>query len=265
MTNSELNSDVLIDIQNVGVTFESKDSEIDAVMDISLDIRNKEFVCILGPSGCGKSTLLKVIAGYLNPTVGKALMNGEEILKPSQNRGVVFQSPTLYPWLSVEDNVKFGPKVCGKSEAECNAIAEKFIREVDLEGFEKNATFELSGGMKQRVAIARALANSPDVILMDEPFGALDALTRSNMQALVRNLWKRDEQTIFMITHDIDEALALGTKIVVMSKRPGRIIKQFNVDFTDQIYKSDSDHIHYSEEYFALKDEILEIINSQNN
>jgi len=265
MTSSDLVDNILIDIQNVGVNFDSKDSTIVAFNDISIDIKKNEFVCLLGPSGCGKSTLLKVIAGYIKPTSGKVLMNNEEILKPSKNRGVVFQSPTLYPWLSVEDNVKFGPKVCGLSDEECTNIANKFIEEVDLVGFEKNATYELSGGMKQRVAIARALANYPDVILMDEPFGALDALTRVNMQSLVRNLWKKDNQTIFMITHDVDEALSLGTKIIVMSKRPGKILKQFNTNFTNEIYESKSKNLHYSDEYFKIKDEVLDLINSQFN
>jgi taurine transport system ATP-binding protein len=263
MKSKDIENEVLIDIQNVGVDFVSKDSTLIAFNDISIDIKKHEFVCLLGPSGCGKSTLLKVIAGYIKPTSGSVLMNNEEILKPSKNRGVVFQSPTLYPWLNVEDNVKFGPKVCGKTAEECDLISKKFIEEVDLVGFEKSATYELSGGMKQRVAIARALANYPDVILMDEPFGALDALTRANMQILVRDLWVKDEQTIFMITHDIDEALALGTKIIVMSKRPGKILKQFNTDFTNQIYKSSSNNLHYSEEYFKIKDEVLDLINSQ--
>nr|WP_201750558.1 ABC transporter ATP-binding protein [Senegalia massiliensis] len=255
--------EVLIDIQNLTVEYGKKKNTILAIEDINLEIRRGEFICILGPSGCGKSTLLKTIAGYLNPTSGRCLMQGQPINGPDWHRGVVFQSPTLYPWMSIKDNVEFGPRMRGLPEKEIVEIREHFLKQVKLEGFEDKPTFELSGGMKQRVALARVLANYPQVILMDEPLGALDAFTRANMQKLIRGIWKENNSTIFLITHDIDEALALGTRIEVMSKRPGKILREFNVEFTNTIYKEDSDHIMYSEKYFQTKKEILDIINSQ--
>ncbi|KKH69380.1 ABC transporter ATP-binding protein, partial [Methanosarcina mazei] len=166
------------------------------------------------PSGCGKSTLLKIIAGYLKPTVGLCLMHGEPITGPDWHRGVVFQSPTLYPWMNVRKNVEYGPRMRGLPPKDIKCIGSHFLEQVDLIDYSDKATFELSGGMKQRVSLARALANEPEVILMDEPFGALDALTRVNMQTLIRNIWQNNNSTIFMITHDIDEALSLGTRVI---------------------------------------------------
>ena len=259
----EEEKEVLIDIKNLELEYKSKGQSILALDNINLKIRRGEFLCVLGPSGCGKSTLLKTLAGYIKPTNGACYMQGEPIIGADWHRGVVFQSPTLYPWMSVKDNVEFGPKMRGLPSEEIKKRRKHFLEQVNLEGFGDKATFELSGGMKQRVAIARALANYPQVVLMDEPFGALDALTRLNMQTLIRDIWKENNTTIFLITHDIDEALSLGTRIVVMSKRPGKIIKEFNVDFTHRIYKEKSQHVMYSEEYFEVKDEILNLINSQ--
>src|SRR5690554_5253644 len=189
-------------------------------------------------------------------------MQGEPIDGPDWHRGVIFQSPTLYPWMSVKDNVEFGPKMRGLPPAEIKEIRRFFLEQVKLTGFGDKATFELSGGMKQRVALARVLANYPQVILMDEPLGALDALTKVNMQILIRDIWKENNSTIFLITHDIDEALKLATRIVVMSKRPGKIIKEFNVAFTHELFENPKYTIH-SDEYFEIKEEILQIINSQ--
>jgi len=253
---------MLIDINNLSLLYKSKEEDILAIDNINLQIQDGEFVVVLGPSGCGKSTLLKVVAGYLKPIDGKVTMLGEEITGPDWHRGVVFQSPTLYPWMTVEDNVAFGPKMRKVAPAEISKITKHFMEQVNLEGFEDNYTFELSGGMKQRVALARALANYPQMILMDEPFGALDAFTRLNMQKLVRDLWIKDQNTIFLITHDVDEALSLATRIIVMSKRPGKILKEFKVDFTNAFYKGDK-HVSYSQEYIALKDEIMDLITSQ--
>jgi len=190
-------------------------------------------------------------------------MQGEEITGPDWHRGVVFQSSTLYPWMSVKDNVEFGPKMRDLPKNEIKEIREYFLEQVNLTGFGDKATFELSGGMKQRVALARVLANYPRVILMDEPFGALDALTRNNMQKLVRGIWKENNSTIFFITHDVDEALSLATRIVVMSKRPGRILKEFEVDFTNTLFADISKKIEQEDKYFKIKDEILDLINSQ--
>ncbi len=255
--------EVLIDISNLKSVYGKGEDSIVALEDIDLVIRKGEFVVVLGPSGCGKSTLLKTIAGYIKPSIGKCLMQGEIIKGPDWHRGVVFQSSTLYPWMSVKDNVEFGPKMRDLPKKEIEEIREYFLEKVNLKGFGDKATFELSGGMKQRVALARVLANYPKVILMDEPFGALDALTRNNMQRLVRKIWKENNSTIFFITHDVDEALALATRIIVMSKRPGKIIKEFDVDFTHTLFDKDDKKIEQEDKYFKIKDEILDLINSQ--
>lgn len=262
MANEE-NQEVLIDIENLKLEYGKKKNSILALEDINLQIKRGEFLCILGPSGCGKSTLLKAVAGYVQPTSGTCLMQGELIKGPDWHRGVVFQSPTLYPWMSIKDNVEFGPKMRGLPVNEIEQIRDHFLEQVKLTGFGDKATFELSGGMKQRVALARVLANYPQVILMDEPFGALDALTRANMQTLIRDIWKQNNSTILFITHDIDEALSLGTRIIVMSKRPGKILKEFNVDFTNTVFDNKAKHLTYSEKYFDFKNEILDLINSQ--
>lgn len=254
---------VLIDIQKMDLAYKTKQDSVLALQDINLKIMQGEFVCLLGPSGCGKSTLLKAIAGYIMPTSGKNLMEGKPIEGPDWNRGVVFQSPTLYPWLNVKKNVAFGPKMRGLPASEIDEITNHFLNQVELLGFGDKPTFELSGGMKQRVALARVLANYPKMILMDEPLGALDALTRSKMQALIRDIWRENKSTVFFITHDVDEALSLGTRVLVMSKSPGRILKEFNVNFTERIFQSHSEHVIYSEEFFNLKKEILDIINGQ--
>ncbi len=256
--------EILINIKNLKLAYGTEGNSILALKDIDLEIRRGEFLCVLGPSGCGKSTLLKTIAGYINPTEGNCFMQGESIEGPDWHRGVVFQSSTLYPWMSVKDNVEFGPKMRSILTDEIKRIRKYFLEQVKLTGFGDKPTFELSGGMKQRVALARVLANYPQVILMDEPFGALDALTRNNMQTLIRNIWEENNTTIFFITHDVDEALALGTRIVVMSKRPGTILNEFNVDFTHKIFNNDSKKdVIYKEDYFNVKNEILDLINSQ--
>jgi len=255
--------DRLIDIKNLTVVYGKKSEQIIALEGINLEIKKGDFLCVLGPSGCGKSTLLNTIAGFIKPTGGSCLMQGKPIKGPDWHRGVVFQSPTLYPWMSVKANVEFGPRMRGLPADEIKRIRTYFLEEVKLTGFGDKYTFELSGGMKQRVALARVLANYPQVILMDEPFGALDALTRDNMQILIRDIWEENNSTIFFITHDVDEALSLGTRIVVMSKRPGKILKEFKVNFTHTIFNSHSKDAMYQEEYFKVKNEILNLINSQ--
>lgn len=255
--------DILINIKDVELVYGTKINPIQALNNINLEIKKGEFICLLGPSGCGKSTLLKIIAGFLPATRGTCTMKGEPITGPDWHRGVVFQSPTLYPWMSVKENVEFGPRMRGLPEGEIEEIRLHFLEQVNLKGMENKSTFELSGGMKQRVALARVLANYPEVILMDEPFGALDALTRSNMQGLIRDIWKKNDSTVFLITHDIEEALSLGTRVIVMSKRPGTILKEFNINFTNKIAEAKNDRIKYTDEYLNLKDEMLELINSQ--
>jgi taurine transport system ATP-binding protein len=255
--------DVLIDIKDVELVYGTKSTPILALDNINLEIKKGEFICVLGPSGCGKSTLLKIMAGFHHATSGSCMMNGEPITGPDWHRGVVFQAPTLYPWMTIKENVEFGPRMRGLSEDEIEEVRLHFLEQVNLKGFGNKSTFELSGGMKQRAALARVLSNYPEVILMDEPFGALDALTRDNMQGLIRNIWKTNNSTVFLITHDIEEALSLGTRVIVMSKRPGTILREFNLDFTNKILEGKNDRIKYTDEYLNLKDEILEIINSQ--
>ncbi|AQP52805.1 hypothetical protein CBF34_07415 [Vagococcus penaei] len=226
-----VNNNYLIQLENISQSFSTTNDTIQVLENISLTINQGDFVCVVGPSGCGKSTLLKMIAGYLKPTEGQVLMSGQTITGPSAQRGVVFQNPTLYPWLTVTENICYGPKVLKKDKHLTQKKCVEFLTNMSLEKFANAYPFELSGGMKQRVAIARALMNQPDVLLMDEPFSALDAITRSTMQQLIKKLWLDTHQTIFLITHDIEEALLLGTKIVVLSKNPGKIILEKIFDY----------------------------------
>jgi ABC-type nitrate/sulfonate/bicarbonate transport system ATPase subunit len=205
-------------------------AEVLAVDDLSLEVADREFVSIVGPSGCGKSTLLRVVAGLVEPSSGEVLLNGRRIDGPGADRGMVFQSYTLFPWLTVQGNVEFGSRLKAMAAAERARVAREYIEMVGLVGFEQHYPKELSGGMMQRVAIARALANDPDVLLMDEPFGALDAQTRIIMQELLVGLWQRTPKTIIFITHDIDEAIFLSQRVYIMTARPGRIKQTLDVD-----------------------------------
>ena len=200
-----------------------------AIEDASIDIQDNDFVCIVGPSGCGKSTLLRMLAGLDFPTSGNIIVNDRKVTGPGPDRGMVFQTYTLFPWMSVEDNIKFGLKLKKMPKDKQQEIANRYLKIIGLEKFAKSYPKELSGGMKQRVAIARALANQPEVLLMDEPFGALDPHTKSMMQLLMREIWEKEHPTVVFITHDIDEAVFLANKIYVMSARPGKIMKEVNV------------------------------------
>ncbi|MBS6601016.1 MAG: ABC transporter ATP-binding protein [Clostridium sp.] len=200
-----------------------------AIEDASIDIQDNDFVCIVGPSGCGKSTLLRMLAGLDFPTSGNIIVNDRKVTGPGPDRGMVFQTYTLFPWMSVEDNIKFGLKLKNMPKDKQEEIAKRYLKIIGLEKFAKSYPKELSGGMKQRVAIARALANQPEVLLMDEPFGALDPHTKSMMQLLMREIWEKEHPTVVFITHDIDEAVFLANKIYVMSARPGKIMKEVNV------------------------------------
>lgn len=200
-----------------------------AVSDMNLKIADQEFVCLLGPSGCGKSTALNVVAGFLEPTGGMMLVDGKSVKSPSPERGVVFQDANIFPWLTVEKNIQFGPRLKRNSENLKERTAD-LIERVGLSGFEQHLPLELSGGMRQRVGLARTLINDPSVLLMDEPFGALDAQTRILMQELLLELWERDRKTVIFVTHDIDEALLLGDRVVVMSASPGRVKEVLEVD-----------------------------------
>ena len=194
-----------------------------ALNGVSLDIMENEFICVVGPSGCGKSTLLNIIAGLLEPTSGKVYCDGKEVVGTGTERGVVFQQYALFPWMTVKKNVMFGLNLKGIKGQEAEQIAMKYIKMVQLEDFLNHYPKELSGGMKQRVAIARAYAVNPSVLLMDEPFGALDAQTRTQLQSELLETWEKERKTCFFITHDVDEAIILAQKVIIMSARPGRI------------------------------------------
>ena len=205
---------------------------VQALLPIDLAIGAGEFVAIVGPSGCGKSTLLNIVAGFETPTTGRALVDGATITAPGPDRGVVFQQGALFTWMSVLDNVAFGPRALGRSVTEARAIAERHIDLVGLRGFERHFPYQLSGGMQQRVGIARALANEPAILLMDEPFAALDQQTRELLQEEIRAIWRQTGKTILWITHSIEEALFIATHVVVMTARPGRIKAAFVSTFS---------------------------------
>jgi ABC-type nitrate/sulfonate/bicarbonate transport system ATPase subunit len=194
-----------------------------ALQATDLAVQENDFITILGPSGCGKSTLLRMVAGLDTPTTGTIELDGRAVLGPGADRGMVFQSYTLFPWLTVQQNVCFGLREKGMPQAQQDEIAQRFIAQVGLKGFENHFPKQLSGGMQQRTALARALANNPRILLMDEPFGALDHQTRELMQELLLGIWEQERKTVLFVTHDIDEAIFMANRVVVMSARPGRI------------------------------------------
>lgn len=219
-----------VEINELGVTFGKGDDALTAVETTTLSIAPGEFTCILGPSGCGKSTLLNCVAGYVKPTTGRVTVDGKVVERPGQDRGMVFQQYSLLPWKTVHDNVAFGPRMTGKSRVEASATANTFLNLVGLSAFANRYPGELSGGMQQRVGIARALANYPSVLLMDEPFGALDAQTRLMMQENLLTIWHDVPTTVLFVTHDVDEAIFLADRVLVMSAAPGKIIADIHVD-----------------------------------
>lgn len=261
MKNNQEQKTRLMTIRDLSLRYEGTDHsrETLALSGVNLDIMEGDFVCVLGPSGCGKSTLLNIMAGLLQATEGTIEMLGEPVTGVDWKRAVVFQTPTLYPWLDVYKNVAFGPDVRGIDKKEAEDRAKTYLNLVGLADFAHARPYELSGGMRQRVALARALVNDPKMLLMDEPFGALDAFTRNTMQDLIRKIWKETKKTVFLITHDVDEALTLGTRIIAMSPRPGRIIKEAEIGFTLQMEDSQED-ARYSPEYIHLRKEILQLM-----
>ncbi len=228
----------------------------EAVQDVSLKVAPGEFICLLGPSGCGKSTLLGALAGHLLPSGGSITVDGASVDGPHPDRGLVFQQHTLFPWKKVLENVAFGLKMRGVGRQQRHERARELIKLVGLEGFEGHYPSQLSGGMKQRVEIARVLINSPRVMLMDEPFGALDAQTRLMMQQLLLDVWARVKTTIVFITHDIDEALFLADRILVMGPRPGRIIDELKLDFA----RPRTSQLVTSPQFSALKRHCLDLL-----
>ena len=218
-----------VSVKNVRLEFGAKQHGVVALDNVSLFVPDKQFAVIVGPSGCGKSSLLDIVAGLRAATSGTCLVDDVQVTKPGRQRGMVFQNYSLFPWLTVQQNVEFGLKLRKISQAERSETAKFYIEAVGLSGFENKYATQLSGGMKQRVAIARAMANDPEVLLMDEPFGALDSQTRTVMQQLLLKVWEKDSKTVIFVTHDIEEALFLGDIIYVMSARPGRFIDQISV------------------------------------
>ncbi len=221
---------IKLKIDNVYKEYTGRNGKTVALNGVSLDIKENEFICVVGPSGCGKSTLLNIIAGLLEPTSGDVYLDGKKIEGTGVERGVVFQGYALFPWRTVLKNVMFGLEIKKVPKAEAEKIARKYIKAVGLEGFENSYPKELSGGMRQRVAIARAYAVNPEVLLLDEPFGALDAQTRVQLQTELLNTWEHEKKTCFFITHDVDEAIILAQRVIIMSARPGRIKKIVDID-----------------------------------
>lgn len=221
---------IKLQVRNLSKIYADKDREVVALKDVNLEVKESEFVMMVGPSGCGKTSLINIIGGLDEASSGEVLLDGKTVKGPGADRGMVFQGYSLFPWLSVQKNVEFGLKMKKMPAVKRAEHARKYIRLVGLEGFEDALPRQLSGGMKQRVAIARTLANEPEVLLMDEPFGALDAQTRVVMQELLADISRRTGTTILFITHDIDEAVLLGDRIYVMSRRPGTVREAITVD-----------------------------------
>jgi NitT/TauT family transport system ATP-binding protein len=220
---------IVLDVRRLGKTFSTRGGQINALADVNFQVHRREFVTVIGPSGCGKSTLIRILAGLEDPTTGSVQLDGKEACGPGADRGMVFQAYTLFPWLTVKRNVMFGLLNKGHGQAHAEGDAMQWIRMVGLERFAECYPHQLSGGMKQRVAIARALANQPRILLMDEPFGALDAQTRMNMQSCLQQIWQNVNITIVFITHDLDEAILLADRIIVLAPHPGRITEVIEV------------------------------------
>ncbi len=220
----------ILDVRGVGKTYELNGQKIEALRDANLTVRKGEFVCLIGASGCGKSTLLRIVAGFEAPTAGKALMWDKPVGGPAPDRGMVFQDYGLFPWLTVRQNIGFGPQSRGRPKKEVQETAERFVNMVGLTRFADAYPHQLSGGMKQRVAIARVLANDAEMVLMDEPFGALDAMTRERLQDELLDIWQRTKLTVLFVTHSIEEAIFLADRVVVMEPGPGRIASEHRIE-----------------------------------
>jgi taurine transport system ATP-binding protein len=247
-------------IDNISMRFDLPNGgHVQALQNVSLDIAEGELMSVLGPSGCGKTTLLNIVAGFLAPTDGKIILGDHSVTGPSAERGMVFQQGALFEWMSVRENVAFGPRMKGTAKQDAGKV-DHLLDVVGLQDFKEKAVYELSGGMQQRVALARCLANDPDVILMDEPLGALDALTREKMQGLVLKLWKETGKTIILITHSVEEALLLGERLLVMAPRPGRIHKEYRLPFAEHGVNADLREVKKSDGYGEKREEILSMI-----
>lgn len=249
-----------LSIQGVSRTFTSaKGHATQALLPVDFHVNDNDFVTILGPSGCGKSTMLRIVAGLDDPTAGRVLLDGRPVEGPGADRGMVFQSYTLFPWLTIEQNIRFGLRERGMPEAQQKERAAYFIAKVGLRGFEQHYPKQLSGGMQQRTAIARALANDPKILLMDEPFGALDNQTRVLMQELLLSIWEAERKTVMFVTHDIDEAIFMANRVAVFSARPGRIKTELAVELPHPRHYT----IKTSPEFMDLKARLTEEIRAE--
>ena len=243
----------MLELTHISKQFIGQDGIIvEAVRDVSMTVQEKEFVSLVGPSGCGKSTLLRMIAG-LEPSESSIFFNGHRVTGPGRERGMVFQNFALFPWMTVYENIASGLRFAGKSESDVQRMVSKYLDLTDLGAFAKAYPMTLSGGMKQRVAIARTLANDPKLILMDEPFGALDSQTRSQMQEFLADLWTKENKSVIFVTHDIEEAIFLSDRVLLMTPRPGKIKAEFVIPFG----ASRQHELKLSDEFFALKREIM--------
>ncbi len=250
-----------LSIENISMRFDLPNgTSVQALKNVSLEIAQGQLMSVLGPSGCGKTTLLNIVAGFLAPTEGRVVLGGTAVRGPGPERGMVFQQGALFEWMNVRENVAFGPNMKGMPKAETRETVDHLLEVVGLGDFKEKAVYELSGGMQQRVALARCLANDPEVILMDEPLGALDALTREKMQGLVLKLWKETGKTIILITHSVEEALLLGERLLVMAPRPGRIHKEYRLPFADMGVNADLREVKKSPGYAEKREEILTMI-----
>ncbi len=250
-----------IDVADVSVTFRTGAGPVEALQDINLRAAPGSFVVIVGPSGCGKTTLLRLLAGLAAPSTGQLRIAGEVVSGPDRRRGMVFQRPTLYPWLNVRQNIEFGLMLRGVGAADRRAIADRHLDMIKLREFAQRRPYELSGGMQQRVAIARVLANDSEVLLMDEPFGALDALTREQLQEELLTIWRTTQRTIVFVTHSVEEAVYLGTQVLVMSPRPGRFLVELACPFSRRGgERAASRKVKSDPEFVKLREQVLEYI-----
>lgn len=250
----------IIKLTDVSLFYDKQKKGRCVLKDINMDIYPQEFVCVLGPSGCGKSSLLNLIAGFIKPSEGEILFKGKIIEGVSQQRGVVFQESNLYEWMNVRKNIDFGLRMRKLPKKEIENKTESILQKVDLVDSAKKYVYELSGGMKQRVGIARVLVNDPEILLMDEPFSSLDALNREKMQEFIRQIWRESQKTVLFVTHDVDEALMLGTRIIVIGGIPGKILFNESVEYYREFLVENGDDVRFSKDYGETRKKLLSYI-----